>query len=106
MGRDPLDQSLFSTLQKTHRRRVAQNWLELLTIPALAAIMAGAAAALWPIQGKQIQSGFFLSLTSASLTVFGLVFSLCLIGTQLVATRTNSSRKRIFGSATWLYLVL
>lgn len=53
-----------------------------------------------------MQASFFTSLASSSLTLFGLVFTLCLIGTQLIATRTNVKTTRIFGIVTWLYLIL
>jgi hypothetical protein len=63
-------------------------------------------AALWPIQGLRIQASFFLSLASSCLTLFGLVFTLCLIGTQFMIARTNVIVRRIFGPGTWLYLGL
>jgi len=68
--------------------------------------VATATSIIWPIEGDSIQAGFFLSLTSALLTLFGLVFTLCLIGTQLIAGRTYSTLTRIFGPATWFYLTL
>jgi hypothetical protein len=63
-------------------------------------------AAIWPIHGQQIQVSFFLSLVASVLTLFGLVFTLCLIGTQLIATRTKITVARIFGFVTWLDLAL
>jgi hypothetical protein len=61
---------------------------------------------MWPLAASGIQSAFFLSLASSCLTLFGLVFTLCLIGTQLMATRTNIAVRRVFGLITWLYLVM
>lgn len=88
----------------TRHYRVTRYRLTVFAVLTSTALVAFGTAIAWPIHGKQIQASFFLSLAASSLTVFGLVFTLCLIGTQLVATRTNITVARIFGAITWLYL--
>jgi hypothetical protein len=78
-------------------------------IPAaflICALVAAWIAVSWPMSGRQIQASFFVSLVASSLTLFGVVFTLCLIGTQLVATRTKTGVTRVFGVITWMYLAL
>lgn len=88
------------------RRRMLQYRLTVGSVVAVSIAISVATAKLWPIQGLRIQASFFLSLASSCLTLFGLVFTLCLIGTQFMVARTNVVVRRIFGPGTWLYLVL
>jgi hypothetical protein len=88
------------------RRRIYRYQLTVGIIVVASIAISFAAAKLWPIQGLRIQGSFFLSLASSCLTLFGLVFTLCLIGTQFMVARTNVVVRRIFGPGTWLYLGL
>lgn len=90
----------------TWQARVAQYRITISAVLLGTALAAAWTAVLWPIQGTHIQAPFFQSLAASSLTLLGLVFTLCLIGTQLIATRTNIPITRIFGPITWIYLLL
>jgi hypothetical protein len=94
------------TAPTARQSRVMRYRITVFAVLSSTALTAFGTAILWPIHGQQIQAPFFLSLAASSLTLFGLVFTLCLIGTQLIATRTNISVARIFGTITWLYLTL
>jgi hypothetical protein len=95
-----------SAVLTTHYGRVLWYRGALFAVLSFTALAAASSAIFWPMEGNKIQAPFFLSLAGTSLTLFGLVFTLCLIGTQLIATRTNVTVKRIFGILTWFYLAL
>lgn len=73
-----------SAIQITHYARVTWYRTLVIAVLALTAFAAALSAILWPMHGNRIQASFFLSLVGSSLTLFGLVFTLCLIGTQLL----------------------
>lgn len=95
-----------AVIKPVRRTRLIRHDVVVSLTVMLTAFFAYWTAALWPIQDNRIQASFFISLASSSLTLFGLVFTLCLIGTQLIATRTNVTVNRIFSVITWLYLIL
>jgi hypothetical protein len=86
------------------RSRIIRYRLSVTLVVISSIIIAGVTAKVWPIRGPQIQASFFLSMASSCLTLFGLVFTLCLIGTQFMTARTNVVIRRVFGPGTWLYL--
>jgi hypothetical protein len=93
-------------IRVSHRSRVIGYRAATFSTLLLTALAATFAATFWPIRGEEIQASFFVSLVGSSLTLVGLVFSLCLIGTQLIATRTNAAITRTFGILTWIYLLI
>ena len=93
-----------SLLSTGRRNRMLRYQLSVVLVVICSILISGVAAKLWPIHGSQIQASFFLSMASSCLTLFGLVFTLCLIGTQFMIARTNVVVRRIFGPGTWLYL--
>jgi hypothetical protein len=95
-----------TVIHDNHYARVAMYRILVSAVLLLTALAAILTAFVWPMNGRSIQSSFFLSLVGSSLTLFGIVFTLCLIGTQLIATRTNVTVKRTFGILTWFYLAL
>jgi hypothetical protein len=90
----------------SRRRRIRWYRAVVSSVLLIITLISGWAAINWPIHDNQIQTSFFLSLVGTSLTLFGLVFTLSLIGTQLIATRTNVTFMRTFGALTWPYFVL
>lgn len=104
------DRNYSAVLTAPHARAARRRIIGYkITVPvafSTCAMIAAWTATSWPMRGHHIQASFFLSLVASTLTLFGLVFTLCLIGTQLVATRTQVSITRIFSVITWLYLAL
>jgi hypothetical protein len=94
----------YPDIQPIRRRRALKLGTRIAAVSVLSALGAVVAAQIWPFHGPRIQAAFFLSLASSCLTLFGLVFTLCLIGTQLIARRTNIAFRRVFGLLTWFYL--
>jgi hypothetical protein len=75
--------------------------------PLAAAAGSAALALAWPFMDDgSVQSGFFSALSTTSLTVFGIVFSLCLVGTQLISGPGRISPEHVFRPLTWGYLAL
>lgn len=74
----------------------------------LAAVAGSALLALaWPfVDTASVQPGFFASLSTTSLTVLGIVFSFCIVGTQLVSSPGRISPEHVFRPLTWGYLAL
>ncbi len=94
-------------LDPTRRRRRIRWYRAIVSgVLLIITLIAGWTAIHWPIYENQIQTSFFLTLVGTSLTLFGLVFTLSLIGTQLIATRTNVTFMRTFGVLTWPYFAL
>jgi hypothetical protein len=90
----------------SRRRRLFKYQLIAWVTVLASALLAWITAKIWPIYGDEMQGSFFLPLASSVITLFGLVFTLCLIGTQFMATRANVVMRRIFGPGAWLYLLL
>src|ERR1022692_299679 len=91
----------------THRRAHNIRYRVMSSIIiAISLIAAATAARFWPITGGRIQASFFSSLASSLLTVFGLVFTLCLIGSQLTPSRASLMIRRVFGLSTFCYLAV
>lgn len=106
LGSAPVHGRLEPRPETGRRRWIIRYQVAVAAVVVIAGFVAIIAAASWPIKGSQIQASFFLSLASSYITLFGLVFTLCLIGTQFMAARTNVVIRRIFGPGTWLYLFL
>ena len=109
MIKDPADLAARSETARpgsaTIRARIRRHRATVGSGLFLSSTFAYLAARFWPIAGAHINAGFFLTVATSSLTLFGLVFTLCLIGTQFMAARINLAISRIFGLGTWLYLV-
>src|ERR1700733_6623493 len=95
----------FDSRVQTHRRVRNLRYRVLASITVtIFLIVAALAARFWPMSGTRIQAGFFSSLASSLLTLFGLVFSLCLIGSQLSPSRASLMIRRVLGLGTRIYL--
>lgn len=85
---------------RRRRKSSVSSLLIFFTLIGAAAILAIA----WPMHDRSIQPDFFVSLGTTVLTVFGLVFTLCIVGTQIASSLGHVNIRHVFGGWTWVYL--
>lgn len=76
------------------------------TLTATAAVLSMLASLAWPIENDTVQASFFANLSGITLTAFGLVFTVCLVGTQLMSTPGRISSRHVLRPVTWGYFGL